>query len=320
MGAGSQGAAHYTADNPDYGAVITYHLSESYSTLESERKKEEGKLQKDEKPLTFPDWEMLKQERLQEKPKIWLTIRDTDGNVVRKLNGEMGKGFHRVAWDLRYPAWGAIDIHREAASGRSWQPSGMAVMPGTYTVTLSKEIDGKISDLAGPLAFEVERLYEGALEAKPEQDIAAFRDEVNKMREATSAASITFDEVQKKVTAMQTALSRMAEPPGDLYEELYDIKRLLAEFNEKVYGDPAKRELSEYDYPTVSQRLGVASGGAWNLNYGPTGTQQMCLEIAKEQFKGFKAELEVIIQELIPAFEAKLVAAGAPWMNGMPLK
>jgi hypothetical protein len=46
----------------------------------------------------------------------------------------------------------------------------------------------------------------------------------------------------------------------------------------------------------------------------------MCLEIAKEQFKGLKSDLEVIINEMIPAFEEKLVAAGAPWMSGMPLK
>jgi hypothetical protein len=223
MGAGSQGASHYTADNPDYGAVITYHLSENYPTLVSTRKKEEGKLKKEEQPITFPDWEVLKQERLQEKPKIWLTIRDEAGDVVRKLNGKMGKGFHRVAWNLRYPAWGAIDIHREP-SERSWEPSGMSVMPGTYTVTLSKEVDGMITDLSGPVEFQVEKLYEGALEARPDQDIIAFREEINKLMEATSAASIAFNEAQKKVNAMQTAISRMAEPPGELYEEFYVIK------------------------------------------------------------------------------------------------
>lgn len=319
MGPGSQGASYYSADNPEYGAVITYHLSEDYPTLESKRKKEEAKLKKDEKPLTFPDWEILKEERLQEKPKIWLTIRDSAGSVVRKLNGKMGKGFHRVAWDLRYPAWGAIDIHRNESGGNR-QRSGIAVMPGTYSVTLSKEIDGVITDLAGPMEFKVEKLYEGALEGMSEQKAFAFRQEVTRMREATSAASIVYNDAQKKINAMQTALLSMAEPPGELFQELYTIKRELAEFNEQVYGDPAKRELSEYDYPTVNQRLGVASGGAWNLSYGPTATQQMCLEIAKEQFKGLKADLEVLIQVRIPAFEQKLITAGAPWMNGMPLR
>jgi photosystem II stability/assembly factor-like uncharacterized protein len=320
-GAGSQGADLWTAPNPEYGAVITYHLAEGLTTKESKRSKEEAKLIKEEKPISFPEWEVLKEERLEEAPKIWLTIRDAEGNVVRKLSGPTSKGFHRLAWDLRYPAWGAINIYKEErSSGEGWTPSGSAVLPGKYTVSLSKEQEGEITELAGPIEFKVEKLYKGALEGMSEVDAQAYRKEINLMREATSAASITLDEAKKKLAGMETALSRMPTPAAELYEELYQIKRQLAEFEEQVYGDPAKRELSEYDYPTVSQRLGVASGGAWNMNYGPTGTQIMCLEIAQEQFKALKADLKVIVEEEIPAFEQKLIDAGAPWMNGMPLK
>ena len=318
-GAGSQGSAQYAADNPPYGAVLTYHLAESMTTKKSQRKKEEGKLKKEEKPLTFPEWEVLKEERLEEAPKIWLTVRDTDGNVVRKINGPTGKGFHRVAWDLRYPAWGAIDIHREKTSSR-WVPSGSNVPPGTYSVSIAKEQEGVITELAGQVEFEVIKLYEGAIRGMDPVDALAFRKEINLMREATSAASIVFDEANKKVKAMQTALSRMPTPAGELYEELYTLKRQLIAFEEQVYGDPAKRELSEYDYPTVRQRLGVASGGFYNLTYGPTATQVMCLEIAKEQFEALTTGLEVLVNDTIPAFEQKLIDAGAPWMNGMPLK
>jgi hypothetical protein len=318
-GSGSQGASMWTSPNPQYGAVITYHLSEGLTSKKSVRKKEEGKLKKEKQPLTFPEWEVLKDERLEEKPKIWLTIHDADGNVVRKITGPAGKGFHRVSWDLRYPAWGAIDIHREKSS-RGWMPSGNNVIPGTYTVSISKEEEGKITELAGQVEFDVIKLYEGALEGMNEVDVMAFRKEINLMREATSAASITMGEAKKKLAGMETALSRMLVPATELYEELYQLKRQLAEFEEQVYGDPAKREMSQYDYPTVSQRLGVASSGARNMSYGPTGTQVMCLEIAQEQFAALKADLIVIVEEGIPAFEQKLIAAGAPWMNGQPLK
>ncbi len=151
-------------------------------------------------------------------------------------------------------------------------------------------------------------------------DAQAFRKEINLMNEATSAASIVFDEATKKVKAFETALSRMPEPAGDLYEELYAIKRQLAIFSEEIWGDPAKRDFSVYDYPSVSQRLGTAAGGAYNLNYGPTGTQIMCLELAKQQFEALKPDLKILVDEMIPAFEQKLIDAGAPWMNGMPLK
>ena len=321
-GAGSQGAGFYTAKNPEYGAVITYHLAENYPSKKSERKKAEGKLKKAEEPLEFPDWEVLKEERLEEKSKIWLTIRDAEGMIVRKINAPSGKGFHRVAWNLRYPAWGAIDIHRERSSsgeGR-WSPSGSSVLPGTYSVTISKELEGKITELAGPVEFNVVKLYQGALEGMDAVDAQSFRKEINLMREATSAASIVLGEASKKLNGMQTALSRMPTPAGELYEELYQLKRELAEFNEQLYGDPAKRGMSEYSYPTVSQRLGVASGGAWSLTHGPTATQIMSLEIAQEQFAVVKTDLELIVNQKIPTLEQKLIEAGAPWMNGMPLK
>ncbi len=319
QGAGSQGASVYKAENPAYGAVITYHLAEGLSTKESARKKEESKLMKDEQALAFPEWEVLKEERLEEKPKLWITIRDMDGNVVRKISGSTAKGFHRESWDLRYPAWGAIDIHREASSG-GWVPSGSNVIPGKYAASISKEVEGQITELAGPVEFNVVKLFEGALKGMDPVDAQAFRKEINLMLEATSAASIVLGEAKKKLAGMEKALSRMPTPAASLYEELYGLKKELAEFEEQVYGDPAKQEMSEYDYPTVRQRLGTASGGFWNMNYGPTATQQMCLAIAQEQFTGLKVDLEVIVNELIPAFEQKLIDAGAPWMNGMPLK
>ena len=193
-------------------------------------------------------------------------------------------------------------------------------MPGTYTVSIAKEQEGVITEMTDPVEFEVINIFEGALKGMDPVDAQAFRKEVNLLWESTSAASITFAEAKKKAKAMQVALSRMPAPAGNLYEELYTLKRQLAEFGEQVWGDPAKWEISVYDYPSVSQRLRTAAGGFYNLTYGPTETQIMCLEIAKEQFNALKTDLKVLLEEKIPVYEQKLIDAGAPWMNGMPLK
>ncbi len=316
MGAGSQGAAQWTAENPAYGAVITYHLAESLTTKESQRKKDEAKLKKEKEPLEFPEWDVLKEERLEEKPKIWITIRDTEGNVLRKLSGPTGKGIHRISWDLRIQGTGAIDIH--AKDG--WTPMGGTVMPGTYQVSIAKEQEGKIFELAGPIEFEVIKLYEGAIKGPEPALVEVFRKDVFDTREALIAANVVFDEAKKKVKGFEKALSQMDEPPGTLYEELYTIKRQMGEFEERVWGDPAKRELSVYDYPSVYDRLRVAFMGLFNMTYGPTAMQIENLEIAKSEYEPLKAEIEVMVNETIPAFEQKMIDAGAPWMNGQPLK
>ena len=41
---------------------------------------------------------------------IPLEVKDKDGNTVRRLNGPVKKGFHRVAWDLRFPSPNTIAL------------------------------------------------------------------------------------------------------------------------------------------------------------------------------------------------------------------
>ncbi|MEE4256467.1 MAG: hypothetical protein V2I47_05480 [Bacteroidales bacterium] len=316
MGAGSQGAAMWTCENPAFGAMITYHLAEGITTKKSERKKAEAKLIKEDEPLVFPDWEVLKEERLEEEPKIWLTIKDMDGNVINKLTGPTGKGFHRVTWDMRAMGSAPIDIHEE----NSWTPRGPFVLPGKYTVSLASEEEGKITELAGPVEFEVVKYFESAIPPQDQETIDKFRDDIFALRESLNVAEIFFKEAEKKVKGMENALGQMETPPGELYEELYTIKRQLAEFKEKVYGDPAKRELSEYDRPSINTRLYTSWGGVNNLTYGPTGDQILNLEIAEKEFEPLKSELKVLVEGTIPAFEQKLIDAGAPWMSGQPMK
>jgi len=94
----------------------------------------------------------------------------------------------------------------------------------------------------------------------------------------------------------------------------------MTEFEEGVWGDPAKKALSVYDYPSVYDRLRNAFGGVYNMTYGPTGAHLESLEIAQDQYEPLKAELKVLVNEVIPAFEQKMIEAGAPWMSGQPLK
>ena len=316
MGAGSQGAARWSCENPAYGAVITYHLAEGLKTKESARKKEEAKLIKEHEPLEFPEWEVLKEERLEEKPKIWLTIKDMNGNVLRKLTGPTGKGFHRVTWDMRSLGSAPIDIHED----ERWTPLGPVVQPGKYTVSMAVEKEGKITELAGPMEFEIVKYFEPALPPQNQETIDQFREDLYALRDAMNIAEIFFKDAEKKVKAMEKALGQMETPAGALYEELYAIKRQMAEFKEKVFGDPAKRELSVYDHPSINTRLWTSWGGLNNLTYGPTGDQIMNLEIAEKEFEPLKAELKVLVEDTIPAYEQKLIDAGAPWMSGQPMK
>jgi hypothetical protein len=312
----SQGAAYYTAKNPPFGAVFTYYLAEGLKTKKDVRKKEEKKLIKQEKDVPFPGWEEVESERRQDEPVIWLTVRDSDGNVVRRIKGPVAEGFHRVAWDLRFPATTAI---RDAKAAGNREPTGVLSAPGEYTVTLSKQVDGTVTDLSGPMPFTVERMRSSALDGANDEDVAAFWQETAALQRATTATSLVLEKTLSRVDAMRVALSRTPAAPGDLDSQLYNLRQTLLEFDEQLNGNRSKRKVGEKSKLTVNGRLGFAMSGSRLSTYGPTPTLERSLGIAQSQFAELKLELESILNKQIPAMEKALREAGAPWLEGQPI-
>ena len=51
--------------------------------------------------------------RVKKEPIIWIVVKDTGGNVVRKIKGKNKKGFNRTSWNLTYPDLSAIDSEQK---------------------------------------------------------------------------------------------------------------------------------------------------------------------------------------------------------------
>jgi len=235
---------------------------------------------------------------------------------LRRVEGSVEKGFHRVAWDLRYPALTAID---EKNDEDDREPKGVMAAPGVYTVTLSKLVDGQITDLSEFVPFKVERLREGALEGSSPQETAAFWQEIAKLERGTSAASLVLKKALGRVDGLKTSLSRVPAAPGALDQQLHDLRKTLFELDEQLNGNRSKGQVGEKNNPTINYRLRVARSGTFSSTYGPTPTHQRSLEIASTQFDEFKIALEKILNKQLPKFEKDLQAAGAPWIPGQPI-
>lgn len=314
LGKGSQGAAFYVAENPPFGAVFTYYLKDGFKTKETVRQKEEKELIKEGEGIEFPGWDAVEAERREQKPTIWLTVSDSDGNVVRRVQGPTGKGIHRVAWDLRYPSTRAVgdDENRDYGSG----PSGIMAPPGAYSVSLSSEVDGKVMELAGPVSFNVKQLWDGSLEGSSYEEAFAYGQELMEFSKETSAVSTKIRNALKRVEAMQTALYRSAGEPGDLDEQLHQIRMDLLGMEEQLFGNKSKDIVGEKNNPTIYSRLGVAFRGVSNSTYGPTPTHRRNLEIAQKEFEEIIPQLDEILDERMPELEKALQDAGAPYIEG----
>jgi len=100
---GSQGDNFHRTDNPPFGAVFTYWLPAGAESLKSLRRAAEKEKIEAGEPVSYPSWDELRAEDREHDPAVIATVRNAQGEVVRRFNAPGGKGLHRVAWDLRWP-------------------------------------------------------------------------------------------------------------------------------------------------------------------------------------------------------------------------
>ena len=308
-----QGHAEYVADNPPFGAVFTYYLTEAYPGLTEQRKASE---KKNPNPA-FPGWEALEKEKLQKEPRILLTVRDASGSVVNIVEGSKNKGFNRVAWGLDVADRTGVPLDPPSSSGNFFG-NGIMAIPGTYTVTLSKLVGGEETILGSPQTFEVVPLAKGALEGASHAEIASFRMEYEAFMQDFNATQDVLEENMKKAGAMQRALMMATNPTEALQRDLHGLNDQLMGIDTRLNGNKAKQEIGERTAPNPGNGAFVGMVALSSSTYGPTPNHKAALEVAKEQLTGIKTSLKAA-EAKVPGLEAALKAAGAPWIEGQGL-
>ncbi len=307
---GNTGSDYYFAENPTFGAVFTYHLSQNYPTQKSTRVKQEKELNKANKAVPFPGWEALDAEQLETPAQVILTIEDEEGNMINKIKQKATKGSHRIAWNLRHFNPYAISL---ASSSRRGGGGAMAT-PGTYRATLYLDHNGTVKQLDGPVIFEVKPIRKGVLKGVSYADYNAFRSEfttfLGQLSEFQDALSIS----KKKSTAFQTAADRSKATPGTLEPKLKALKAALAELDFILEGSTSKEEIGERNTASIRSYLYAASDGL-DSTYGPTGLHKQSLATAQSILEDVKGSLAKITDELVPEIEAALKAAKAPYIS-----
>ena len=119
----------WTAPNPPYGAVLTYHVRQD----------------------------------LPADAKLVITIADETGRQVRRFDVDKGPGLRRAAWNLRGdlpPAPAGADSGGTGRAGgrgggRGGPPQGPLATPGTYRATLGRQVGDQVTAIGPPQTFRV---------------------------------------------------------------------------------------------------------------------------------------------------------------------
>jgi photosystem II stability/assembly factor-like uncharacterized protein len=314
-----QGESFYTADNPPYGATFTYFLKEALKTKKQLRQEAEKEAEKKNQTPPQPSGDDLRAEEEEEPPAIIVTVSDSTGQVVRRLNGPMSAGISRVTWDLRYPAATlaaprpADPIEEIFSEGG---PSGPLVMPGRFSVSIARKVNGVVTPVAKPQQFSV--IVEGT-ESLPAADRAAlveFQTKVAKLQRAVSGASETANSLKARLGAIKRALQETPAADARLTTDAIALDRRTNEIIRALRGDSVLRSRNENVPRSINERVSGIVGEQRMSTSRPTQTQADQYSAAAQEFQQVLGNLRSLIENDLAKLEKAMEAAGAPWTPG----
>lgn len=316
-GKGWMGASFFAAPNPPFGATFTYYLKDKIKSRKETRKEAEKDAAKSGDAAAYPTLDQLRAEDQEREPQVWLVVRDAAGSVVRRLTGSRDKGTHRVTWDLRYPASTATELG-SSDEPEPWdrEPEGPLALAGKYSVTLSQEADGVVTELAGPVAFDVIPLEQAGAAAADKSAALAFQQKVARLQRAVSGAMNVANDAQTRLALLRKAL--MDTPAADL-TLLNDIEAARKNLNViliALRGDPTMGRRNEPQPPSIADRVETITGAQWYVTTPPTRTEQDGYAYASDAFEKQLAALRKLMETELKSIEDRLEKAGAPWTPG----
>jgi photosystem II stability/assembly factor-like uncharacterized protein len=310
-----QGDAFYTADNPPFGATFTYYLKDKIKTKKEARQDAEKEAAKKNQTLPYPSNDQLRSEAEELKPELYVMVYDDSGAPIRRVDGTLEEGFHRLTWDLRYPTPSETE---EQHPGEEFTPStgqGPLAMPGNYSARLFKKIDGVVSELAGPQSFAVIGDVTSGISPADRTAQAEFHRRVASLYRAVSGAINSANEVQTRLKAIRKALqdTPRTEP---LMEAADSIEKRDNEILRALRGDTALTVRNENVPTSINDRVTSIMEGERFAITAPTQTHREAYVIAAGEFAQQLASLHTLIQADLVKLEKDMEAAGAPWTPG----
>jgi photosystem II stability/assembly factor-like uncharacterized protein len=298
-GSGSSGGSTYVANNPKYGATITYHLSENpHISLKQKRQKNERKSKTN---LKFPGWDALDKEIDEPKAEAIVIITDKDGNFVDEISGPLRKGTHRVNWSLRTSKSTTTNVYSGSSSGQRWGRSrGITsnVSPGMYNATLYKRIGGILEQIADPVEIEVDRIRENILKNPNAEKQEQYNIALAELTTSINTSSHIFTKAMARVSTYERSLNQLKTNKEQLTKAVYELRNKMNILDRDFSGSAAKAEIGEKDRLNIMDRLMKARGGWYPNSYGSTKLHMESFDIAKEMYERAKPKINEFVKEV----------------------
>ena len=307
----SQGDSYFMAPNPEFGATFTYYLAEGFKSSKDTRREAEKKLEAENEDVALASWDTLISEEREDEPAIVFTVTNSAGNIVRQIEAPAGPGFHRVAWDLRYPTvrpWTPEEVENY------WGGGGVLVVPGTFQVQMQVRQDGVSTNLGDAQSFDVVSVRpDPVLPGGTQEQRVIFDTQVAELSRASQGTHAAVQKVIEELDAVKATLERSLTD-GSLYELANSIQQNLKDQGDRLTGNRMRVDYKDEAEMTVAARLFHAGfpGGA----YGPTPEQRESLRIGRALYDDVVEELNTLVNVEYAGLKEAMDTARVPWTPG----
>ncbi len=287
---GSQGAAHFTSPNPDFGARFTCYFDEISKSLKELRQEKEKELNKNNQNIPFPGWETYTKENYTPKTKFWLAISDDKGMVVRNVDFEPKKGFQKITWDLRYSSM---------MPKNSYMGLGMMALPGTYSAQIFKLENGTTTAYSEKVNFDLTPLQKGAIENPLASETKSFWTDYENTFKQSIKLGNDISSINKNLEKIKAAVHHSRADISGIQTRIQSLIKNYTLLSEKAYGNSTKIQVGEKTQPTIQGRIFAVFRTLSHSTYGPTPSAKKQLEIIKNDIATIEKEAKVIKQESV---------------------
>lgn len=315
-GKGFQGWDFYTADNPPLGASIDYYFREKPKTLKEQRREAEKELQKEGKDIEYPNLETRRAEAEEMETFLLFTIRNAEGQVIRKIKKPVNAGMQRLVWDFRYSPFTAVSL-KPFDNSVPWNsaPRGYMAMPGTYQVEMGIFEAGSYRILAEPQSFACAPLGVGSFPESDKAALDAFNQKVAELAIVLNGAEAHRRYLVERLPYMEKAILDGAAVDPALLVDVEKAKLQANALGRLINGDYLRASYEGATPMSVKGRIDLITGALWSTMAAPTGTFERAFAEAKEQVGKVLVDLEALDQS-VKDLEDQLDAAGAPYTPG----
>jgi len=216
------------------------------------------------------------------------------------MAGKKSKGISRTSWDLRYGGSGG---------------SGPYVLPGEYSVTVSKEIGGVVTELAGPEPFQVRHLELGTFQPEDRREIREFHGRVARLYTAAQGAQRALEEARSQLAGVEKAVFETPNANPELAQRAHQLTVRLKDLDEQLNGDPLPARFADPSLPGIRDRIRFAIA-SWRMTAPPTETQRRAYDFAAQSFETTLTQLRNLIDQEVRDLQRDLDKAGVPWTSG----